>query len=137
MKMKTVIIDVDLDISVDAIIADEIKSLTAESATELDNAIEITKLTQKIKADRDRAVQDASDKIVAAIKTTYDAMVAAGDNGLPASSFMKDIEDAIPNISAFTIRMKKFLSDNGSEYFLDKKKVHGTPHYILVPFNKT
>jgi hypothetical protein len=49
---------------------------------------------------------------------------------------MDIVNEHVPNSSAFTLRMKKILRDQGNPYALERKKRKGNPHYIFSPFNQ-
>lgn len=135
MPTKICIIDVDLGLSVNDIIAEEVEDITGAARRELDTAIETAKITQKIKDEKVTAAKEADLKLAAAMDKAFESLVAAGDNGLAVSTVIAEVADVIPNSSAFTLRMKGVLSQKGNPYILERKKVHGTPHYVLVPFN--
>jgi hypothetical protein len=111
------------------------KNITGVARRELDAALNLAKDIQRVKLEKEAATKAIDDKLATAISTAYDSLVAAGDTGIPVSTVMSTVADAIPNTSAFTIRMKSSLSAKGNPYILERKKVHGTPHYVLTPYN--
>lgn len=135
MPTKVLIIDVDLGLSIDDIIAEEVEDITGAARQELDNALETAKTIQKVKTEKETAAKEADHKIVVAMEAAFQSLVAAGEIGLPVSMVMTTVADVIPNSSAFTLRMKSILSQRGNPYTLERKKVHGTPHYVFMPFN--
>jgi hypothetical protein len=136
MPSKVSIIEVDLGATVEDIVAEEIQSLTGESAAQLDQAIETAKITEKVRLEKEAAVTEATTKLQTAMDAAYDQLIAAIPNGLPVSSVMAIVEGVVPNSSAFTLRMKHTLSKKGNPYFLDRIKRHGTPHYVFMPYNQ-
>jgi hypothetical protein len=135
MPTKVCIIDVDLGLSVDDIIGEEVEDLTGAAAKELNNALEIAKATQRVKQERDAATRKADTKLNDAMEGAFKSLVEAGDAGLPVSTVMAAVTGVVPNSSAFALRMKSILSQKGNPYILERKKVHGTPHYVFMPFN--
>ena len=49
---------------------------------------------------------------------------------------MDIVGEHVPTTSAFTLRMKKILRDNGNLYSLERKKFKGNQHYVFSPFNQ-
>ncbi len=135
MPTKVLIIDVDLGLSVDDIIGEEVEDLTGAAAKELDNAIEIAKATQRVKLEKEAAARETDTKLNDAMEGAFKSLVEAGEIGLPVSTIMTAVANVIPNSSAFTLRMKGILSQKGNPYILERKKIHGTPHYVFLPFN--
>lgn len=137
MTTKIVIIDVDLGLSVDDIINKEVEHLTGAAAKELDNALEIAKATQKVKQEKEESAKAADNKLSEIMEKAYNDLVNAKDTGLAVSTIMSAVDGIIPNTSAFTTRMKGLLAKKGYPYILERQKVHGTPHYVLTPFNQS
>ncbi len=135
MATKICIIDVDLGSSVDDIVAECISELTDNTRAQLTSAIESAKLNQQVKTEREQAEQLAQNKITTNLEAAYNALIAAGENGLAVSSIIAIVSEITTNPGSFTQRMKKYLSDRGNPYYLERKKVHGTPHYVLVQFH--
>lgn len=136
-KTKVTIIAVDLGASVDDIIAESVAELTGQAKVELDQAMGVARETQRVRIEREQAAQAATDKLTTAMNAAYDALINASSTGLPVSSVMAIVADAVPNSSAFTLRMKHILAEKGNPYILERKKIHGTPHYVFTPFNQT
>ncbi len=135
MATKVVIIDIDLGLSVNDIINEEIEDLTGAAIKELDNALEIAKATQRVKLEKEAAARETDTKLNDAMEEAFKNLVEAGAAGLPVSAVMNTVASVVPNSSAFTLRMKGILSQKGNPYFLERQKVHGTPHYVFIPFN--
>jgi len=136
MATKVCIIDVDLGLSVDAIVAESIAEITGNTKVQVDDAIEAAKIVQQVKNDRETAVQATNTKIANAMNAAYDALIAAGEIGLPVSSAMAFVDGIVANTSAFTLRMKTILHEKGNPFTLERKKFHGTQHYTLIPYNE-
>lgn len=135
MPTKVCIVDVDLGLSIDDIIAEEVEDITGAARKELDTALDTAKTIQRVKLEKEAEVKAADQKLVDAMEGAFQSLVEAGDLGLPVSTVMAAVAGVIPNSSAFTLRMKGVLSHKGNPYILERKKVHGTPHYVFVPFN--
>ena len=135
MGTKVVIFDVDLGISVDDIISENVAALTGRAKEQLDTAIEDAKLVQRVKLEKEESAKKATDKITQTIIAAYEAILAAGENGLAVSSAMSLTSETVTNPTAFALRMKTILAEKGNQYVLSRKKVHGTPHYVFIPFN--
>jgi len=133
---KVSIIEVDLGFSVSDLINEDVAGLVGEAQKELETAISTAKKANALREQKEREAQESVDKISAVMATAYDNIKTAGEEGVPADQIMAVIDGAIPNISAFTLRMKKILRDNGNEYAIIKKKKGGVPHYIFIPFNQ-
>lgn len=136
-KTKIVVVDIDLGISIDNIIAENVAELTGKAKVELDQAMDVAREIQKVRIEREQAAQIATDKLTAAMNQAYDALVNAGEVGLPVSTIMGMVAEVVPNASAFTTRMKHILLEKQNPYVLDRKKLYGTPHYKFVPYNCT
>ncbi len=135
MPTRVVVIDVDLGFSVDDIVADEITSLTTQSKTEIDRAIEIARTAERIKQEREQKAKLTTDKLTIAIEAAYNTLKEAGELGVPVTTIMSIVEGTIPNSSAFTLRMKRILTEKGNPFILERKKHQGTPHYVFVPYS--
>lgn len=135
MPTKICIINVDLGTSIDDIIANEVEAITGAARKELDSAIDLAKTTKLIKEEKETAVKESNDKITNVLEKVYTKLIEAGDIGLAVSTVMVEVIDIIPNSSALTTRMKSLLSQKGNPHIIKRIKHHGTPHYVLVPFN--
>lgn len=135
VKTKIVITEIDLGISIDDIISADVAELTGQAEKELDTALAVVRATHAVKTERETKAKEADTKLQAVMEAAYDQLVKAGEVGVPVSMVMATVEGPIPNSSAFTLRMKTILVGKGSPYTLERKKVHGTPHYILMPYN--
>lgn len=136
MAVKVCIIDVDLGISIEQLIAESAEELTSNTQKELDQAIELAKASQKIKLDRDQVKKETDVKFTTRLQEAYDMILQSGDQGVPVSMVIAKVNDIIATPASFTARFKAYLNSRGNEYILDRKQVHGTPHYTMKPFNK-
>ena len=134
-KTKIVITDVDLGISIDDIISADVAELTGQAEKELDTALAVAKATQSLKTEKETKAKEIDTKIQTALDAAFEQLVQAGETGVPVSMVMATVEGPIPNSSAFALRMKSLLVSKGSPYVMERKKVHGTPHYAFVPYN--
>jgi hypothetical protein len=132
MATKVSIVEVDLGVSVADIIANEIRSLSDATKAKVDEAIELSKAAERTKEAR----QKATDRATQLMETAYDTLEGAGEKGVPAATILEFVREAITTPSAFSLRMKKILSDKGNPYLLERKKLDGVMSYIFVPFNK-
>jgi hypothetical protein len=133
---KVTIIDVDLGANVEDIIADDIRDLTGAARVELDQAIEIAKASQRLKQERSEATKAAANKLTSVMDQAYDALVAADAIGIAVTNIMGLVAGAVPNSSAFTLRMKHILAAKGNPFILERIKHNGTPHYRFMPYNQ-
>lgn len=135
MATKVTVIDVDLGVSVDDIISEEIKELTGVAHKELDRAIDAAKTVIRVREEKEAATNAAIENITAAMDTAHDMLAAAGTDGVTVAKIMQTVEGVIPNASAFTLRMKKILANKGNLYRLERAKINGEHHYLFIPFN--
>lgn len=135
MSTKVCIIDVDLGININDIVAESVAELTGESKNELDTALDAARTVQKVKTEREQAAKAVEDKLTNCMNTAYSALIKAGEDGLAVTDVMKFVEETIPTTSAFALRMKKLLSAENNKYRLDRSKKFGVPFYRLLPFN--
>lgn len=134
---KVSIIDVTLDARVEDIISENVVSLTGRARQELDTAIEERKKVEAVKSQRQQAKKEATDKVSAAMDAAYEQLEQAGEEGIPVDDIMVIVEGAVPNTSAFTLRMKKVLKEKGNPYRITRKKKNKKPIYIFESFNAT
>jgi hypothetical protein len=132
MPPKVSIIDVDLGVSVADIIANEIRSLDDATRAKVDESIEMAKATERTKEAR----QKATDRATELMETAYDILEGAKEKGVAVTTILEFVKEAITTSSAFSLRMKKILSDKGNPYLLERKKVDGILSYVFAPFNK-
>lgn len=135
MATKVQIIDVDLGLSINDIIAAEVEDITGAARRELDIALDTAKTIQRVKLEKETEIKAADQKLLDALDKAFLNLADAGDAGLPVSAVMATVIEVIPNSSAFTLRMKGVLSQKGNPYRLERIKIYGTAHYRFVPFN--
>lgn len=136
MATKVSVIEIDLGVDVDSIISENLEALTGKAKQELDTAIELIKQRDELKNKKKNEKDKANDAITQSIEEAYNKLVGADSDGVLCSDIIDIVSNNIANASAFTLRMKKFLRDNGNQYTLQRKKIKGNQHYILLPFNK-
>lgn len=133
---KVVVIDVDLGINLDGIIAESAQDLTTNARNELDGALAIAESAKRIKDEKAQQKSEQTSGIVATMDTAYQKLEAAGVNGIPVTDIVSSVQQFVPNSSAFTLRMNNILSMKGNPYRLIRSKINGVPHYLFTPFNK-
>ena len=133
---KVSIIDVVIGSRVDDIISENVVILTGKARQELDTAIEERKQVEKVKNQRVEAKKTVDDKVNAVMSTAYQQLEAAGEQGIIVDEIMEIVGESVPNTSAFTLRMKKILKNNGNLYRITRKKHNGKAVYTFEPFNR-
>lgn len=132
---KVTVIDIDLGFNINDIITENAEALTSEAKAELDRVITVAKLVQQKKEEKSQEKSQAIDAITQSIAAAYEKLASAGEDGILCSDIMDIVKDHIPNTSAFALRMKKYLRDEGNKYALTRKKHKGNQHYVFLPFN--
>lgn len=132
---KVSIIEIDLGINIADLINEDVVGLVGEAQKELETAIAVAKKVAALKEQKQQESDAANTKITTVMNTAYDALREAGEHGVPIEQIGTIIEGAIPNISAFTLRMKKILRDKGNPYAITRKRINGKPSYIFIPYN--
>ena len=133
---KVVVIDVDLGIDINSIIAESAKDLTANARNELDGALAIAESAKRIKEEKAQQKTEQSSGITVAMEAAYKKLEEAGLSGLPVTDIVASVQQFVPNSSAFTLRMNNILSVKGNPYRLIRSKINGVPHYLFTPYNK-
>jgi hypothetical protein len=133
---KVSIIEIDLGADIDEIISENVEELTGQAKQELDEAIEAAKERDALREQKASDKKKADDAVTAVMEAAYQRLVDAGADGVLCSDIMDIVNEHVPNSSAFTLRMKKILRDQGNPYALERKKRKGNPHYIFSPFNQ-
>lgn len=132
---KVSIIHVDLGISVDSIIAGDLSVLTDRNVLEISNAVEQSKRVQEQKSRLELIKQKKeqnADEIKQILAAIYDKLLIGPILGADLAAI---ISNRIPNLSAFTTRMKAHLKANNAPYTLEKTTSHGCASYSLRPQN--
>jgi len=132
---KVSIIDVTLGARVKDIISENVVTLTGRARQELDTAIEERKKVEEVKTQREQAKKDATDKVSTLMEAAYEKLEQAGEKGVIVDTIMEIVGEAVPNTSAFTLRMKKILNGKGDPYRIVRKKRDGKPTYFFESFN--
>jgi hypothetical protein len=133
---KIVVIDVDLGINVEELIANNAKELTDLAKQELDEAIAVAESAKKLQAEKTAKAKSTIDGIQRVLDETYEMLESAKENGVPVDTIVSHVKEFIPNSSAFTIRMNNILSSRDNPYRLIRKKVSGVAHYIFTSYNE-
>lgn len=133
---KVSIIEIDLGADIDEIISENVEELTGNAKRELDQAIELAKQRDEIREQKATEKKKADDAVTTVMDVAYQRLVDAGADGVLCSDIMEIVNEHVPNSSAFSLRMKKILRDQGNPYALSRKKRKGNPHYIFSPFNQ-
>jgi len=134
---KVMVIDVDLGINLDGIIAESAQDLTTNARTALDGALAIAESAKRIKDEKTQQKSEQSSGIVTAMDAAYQKLETAGLKGIPVADIVSSVQQFVPNSSAFTLRMNNILSMKGNPYRLIRSKINGVPHYVFTPFNDT
>jgi hypothetical protein len=133
---KIFIVEFDLGTPVEEIISEEVEAITGEARKILDKAIEHQKTLQEVKQQKQKQKKDEKDNISKIMINAYKLLEEAKEEGVPVKTIMHEAKPIIPNSSAFTLRMKNILKENGNPYILQRKQRNKIPHYIFEPFNK-
>lgn len=135
-KQKVLVIDIDLGVDVDTLIAKCSKDLTKEAREQLDGALAAHLEVKQLKDAKATAKQAASDGISTVLNTTYKELEAAGQKGILTESIFEIVKQHIPTTSAFTLRMNKYLASIGNPYRMVKIKRGGEQFYVFESFNE-
>ena len=130
------IIEVNLGADIDTIISEDVKELTGTAKKELDDAIDLAQQRDALRNKKSTEKKQTSDALTGVMITAFGRLVDAGTEGILCSDVMTIVSEHIPNSSAFALRMRKILKDQGSPYILERKKRKGNWHYIFSPFNE-
>lgn len=133
---KITIIEVNLGTDIDAIISEGVEELTGAAKHELDQAIQLAKQRDALRDKKEASKKESDNAVIAAMDHAYQRLANAGVDGVICSEIMDIVGEHVPTTSAFTLRMKKILRDNGNLYSLERKKFKGNQHYVFSPFNQ-
>jgi len=134
---KVSIIEIDLGFNISDLINEDVVGLVGEAQKELETAIAVAKKAAALKDQKKQEVKAADDKVNNVMMEAYKALEEAGEQGVSIDNIGVIVLTAIPNISAFTLRMKKILRDKGNPYAIVRKRIGGEPCYVFIPFNKS
>jgi FKBP-type peptidyl-prolyl cis-trans isomerase (trigger factor) len=132
---EVTIIEIDLGIEIDDIIAKNAEALSDKSKKDLDLAIQIAKDKEKVRERLKAEKENANDALSMGMEFIYNKLVDSMPSGVPCEEVMEILKDSVANQTAFTIRMRKILRDRGNPYFLSRKKISGVQYYIFAEFN--
>lgn len=133
---KVVLIDVDLGINLDGIIAESAQELTNNARKELDGALAVAESAKRIKEEKAKEKTSKISEVAAAMEAAYKQLESAGLEGVSVDVIVSSVKQFVPNSSAFTMRMNNILSMKGNPFRLIRSKVNGIPHYVFTPFNE-
>ena len=133
---KVVVIDVDLGMNLDQLIAESAQELTKNAKKELDGAISIAQSVKKVKEEKEAQKAEQTSGISIAMEEAYKKLESAGSRGIPVDTIIASVKQYIPNSSAFMLRMKNVLSVKDNPYRLIRAKIDNVPHYLFTAFNK-
>jgi len=129
------IIEIDLGITISDLINEDVAGLVGEAQQELETAIAVAKKVAALKEQKQREAQESTDKTTNTMMNAYKLLEQAGNRGVPVDDILSTVSGVIPSASAFTLRLKKILKDEGNKYALIKQKLDGKQYYIFLPFN--
>lgn len=130
------IIEIDLG-QIHKIISEDVAELHGEAKQKLEQAIEQQKNIEQIRIQREEQKQSKTNVVDNIMTEAYNKLIKAGSNGVPANTIMELVNPTIANASAFTLRMKTKLREEGNPYIIIRKKINKEPHYIFELFNKS
>lgn len=131
-KSKVLIIDIDLGIDIDRVIAEDVAELTGNSKVILEKAIDGQRHLQQLKQrrlDEKLADEKASRE---ALQTGYDLLLTAGPDGVSATKLADAIAPNIPTLSAFTLKLKTYLKNQGNHHTVVRTGSGNRAKYMLV-----
>jgi len=131
------IIEVNLGINIGDLINEDVVGLVGEAQQELETAIAVAKQVVALKEQKQREVQDSLDKTHGVMLKAYEMLVQAGNKGVLAADILAVTSEVIPQASAFALRMKKILKEEGNKYALVRKQISGQPYYLFLRYNIT
>lgn len=123
-KTNITIIDVNLG-EIDNIISSNIAELQGDAKKLLEHAIHTKKEIEKVRQEKIDSINAAS----AVIETIYNELIN-NEKGIKTTTILEKINPHITTVSAFALRMRKFLELTG-KYSLGKKKINNEQYYIL------
>ena len=115
------IIEIDLGITIGGLINEDVAGLVGEAQQELETAIAVAKKVAALKEQKQREVQESTDKTTNAMMNAYKLLEQAGNKGVLVDDILSTVSGVIPSASACTRRLKKILKDEGNKYALIKK----------------
>ena len=133
---KVLVIDIDLGVNVDDLIAKCSKDLTKEAREQLDGALAAHIEAKQLKVEKATAKQKASDGVSTVLQQVFNTLEEAGHKGVSSQAIISSVEQYIANASAFTLRMNKYLAKLGNPYRMVRLKRDGEYYYVFEDFNE-
>lgn len=128
---KVTIIDIDLGINVEEIIASKVVELNAGTQEKLDNYIRVQQLAQqKLDEEKAKSKEDPSKIILQNIFEKIESKIQEGNDGLEASIIEGLLPKDIPNMSAFCLKMNNMLKGQGKR--IKRISRNSTPYYTII-----
>lgn len=134
--MKVTVIPIDLGYNIDDIIKEGIEEITGEAKKELETAINLAKQRDALALKNKTEKINSNNQISVALEKAYNDLINAGEKGIECDSIFETLKQFVPNLSGFTLRMKKLLRDKGNPYTINRIKIQGKQHYVLKPYNE-
>lgn len=131
---KVSIIDIDLG-ALDKIISENVAELHGEAQAVLDRAIEERKAIEKVKTQRAASKLQLENKLNEVMTKAYEVLQVAGEMGVAVEDVMNIVSPHVATPSAFTLRMKRILREDGNKYAMRRKMKDSVAHYIFESFN--
>lgn len=135
--MKISIFDVDLGLNINDVITNDIQELTNETKTQLDNTIELAKVTQKIRIESEAKKKNAETKLVEDMNKAYAKLVETVGVGIPTHELLAMVSESCASHPSFSLRMNKILFAKGNPYKLMNKTVKGMKMTLFSTFIKS
>lgn len=134
MATNVSIIEIDLG-EIEKIISEDIAEISGNAREKLDQSINERKAIERVKQERNKIKEAANSKLSNMLESTYDKLLASGNEGVPVSEILADVNELITTPSAFTLRMKTLLKEKGNPFIIKRITVAKIPRYILETFN--
>lgn len=133
---KVVVIDVNLGIDLNTIIAECAQELTGNAKKELEGAIALAESIKKLKDQKEEIANKQVSGLATAMEKAYQKL-ESNKNGVPVNDIMAIVSEFVPNSSALTTRIQTILKSKGNPHRLIRCKIGSIPHYLFTPFNET
>lgn len=117
MSTKVRIIDIDLTEDVQKIITDEIATITKDNSKQIETFHAIQTQAKKLVEAKAKKSDDAERKMREVYK-----LIESTPEGVESSKIMSIVSPEVSTSSAFTLRMKTILRQEGNKYALIKEK---------------
>jgi len=130
--MKISIFDVDLGLNINEVITGAIQELTSEAQSQLDQTIELAKITQKLRIENEQNKKQAATKLEDDMNAAYAKLAETVNVGIPTTELLNMVSGSCSTHSTFSLRMNKMLYNKGNEYILKNKVVKGVKMTMFV-----